>query len=69
MTITGTYIVEGMSCGHCVVAVTEELSQLAGVRLVDVDLGSGRVTVESNDALDDAEVAAAIDEAGYTVSA
>jgi copper chaperone CopZ len=69
MTITSTYIVEGMSCGHCVVAVTEELSQLAGVRLVDVDLGSGRVTVESNDALDDAEVAAAIDEAGYTVSA
>ena len=69
MTMTSTHTVEGMSCGHCVVAVTEELTKLDGVTRVDVDLGSGRVTVESNDALDDAEVAAAIDEAGYTVSA
>ena len=69
MSTTNTYKVEGMTCGHCVAAVTEELSKLDGVSHVDVDLASGRVTVESNHALDNADVAAAVDEAGYTVSA
>ena len=68
MTTTSTYTVNGMSCGHCVAAVTEELSKLDGVSHVDVDLGSGRVTVESDSPLDDDEVAAAVDEAGYTIS-
>ena len=68
MTTTSTYTVNGMSCGHCVAAVTEELSKLGGVSHVDVDLGSGRVTVESDGPLDDDEVAAAVDEAGYTLS-
>jgi len=68
MSTTSTYTVNGMSCGHCVAAVTEELSKLDGVSHVDVDLGSGRVTVESDSPLDDDEVAAAVDEAGYTLS-
>ena len=68
MTTTSTYTVNGMSCGHCVAAVTEELGKLDGVSHVDVDLGSGRVTVESDGPLDDDEVAAAVDEAGYTLA-
>ena len=66
-TIT-TYTVEGMTCGHCVAAVTEELTKLDGVARVDVDLPSGRVTIESNHPLENADVAAAVDEAGYALS-
>jgi copper chaperone len=68
MTTTSTYTVDGMTCGHCVAAVTEELSKLDGVSHVDVDLRSGRVTVESDGPLADDDVAAAVDEAGYTIS-
>jgi copper chaperone len=68
MSTTNSYTVEGMTCGHCVAAVTEELSKLKGVSHVDVDLASGRVTIESNHPLDSADVAAAVDEAGYTIS-
>lgn len=67
MSTTTTYHVAGMSCGHCVAAVTEELAKLDGVARVDVDLASGRVTIDSDQPLDDAAVAAAVDEAGYTV--
>jgi copper chaperone CopZ len=56
-----------MTCGHCVNAVTSEISELAGVTDVQVDLGSGAVTVTSDAPLDDAAVAAAVDEAGYEV--
>ncbi|MGB8650085.1 MAG: cation transporter, partial [Mycobacteriales bacterium] len=42
---TSSYTVTGMTCGHCVTSVTEEISALAGVRDVAVDLASGRVTV------------------------
>jgi copper ion binding protein len=66
---TTTYTVSGMTCGHCVAAVTEELSKLDGVTRVEVDLASGRVTVESDRPLDGAAVAAAVDEAGYALSA
>jgi copper chaperone len=69
MSTTNSYTVEGMTCGHCVAAVTEELSKLDGVSHVDVDLASGRVMIESSHPLDSADVAAAVDEAGYTVSA
>ena len=65
---TATYIVKGMTCGHCVAAVTEEVGKLAGVTAVDVDLPTGAVTVESTDELDPTEFAAAIDEAGYEVA-
>jgi copper ion binding protein len=61
-----TYTVEGMSCDHCVKAITGEVTRLEGVDAVAVDLSAGTVRV-SGDAVDDAAVAAAIDEAGYTV--
>ena len=65
---TTAYTVAGMSCEHCVRAVTEELTKLDGVRRVEVDLASGAVSVESDAPLDDAAVAAAVDEAGYEVA-
>jgi copper chaperone CopZ len=64
---TMTYAVTGMTCEHCVHAVTEELSVLAGVSAVEVDLmpgGQSRVTVTSDAGLAEQEVAAALDEAG-----
>jgi len=65
---TTTYQVDGMSCGHCVASVTEELSAVPGVTAVQVDLASGRVEVTSEGPLEDDVVAAAVDEAGYEVA-
>ena len=64
-----SFNVVGMTCGHCVVAVTSEVSKIDGVTRVDVDLASGAVTVESDRPVDPKSFAAAIDEAGYTVAA
>ena len=64
---TMTYPVTGMTCGHCVSAVTEELGGLGGVTAVTVDLVAGgvsQVTVTSEQALPEGAVAAALDEAG-----
>ncbi|MFB9074347.1 heavy-metal-associated domain-containing protein [Citricoccus parietis] len=62
-----TYPVEGMTCGHCVTSVTEELSALDGVATVDVDLVPGGVsTVTVTGPVAPAAVRAAIEEAGYT---
>ena len=65
---TTTYSVTGMTCDHCVRAVTEELDKVAGVVDVQVDLGAGQVTVVSDEPLEDADVAAAVDEAGYELA-
>ncbi len=59
-----TYRVPGMTCEHCKAAVTEELSGVAGVATVAVDLGTKLVQVDGN-SLDDAALRAAIVEAGY----
>lgn len=64
---TQTYTVTGMTCGHCVASVTEEVSALPGVSDVQVDLASGAVTVTSDAELDRAAVAGAVDEAGYAL--
>ena len=61
-----TFRVPGMTCGHCKAAVTEELTGVAGVKAVAVDLDSKLVQV-TGQALDDAALRAAIDEAGYEV--
>ncbi len=64
---TTTYPVTGMTCGHCVHAVTEELAQVAGVTGVSVDLvagGESKVTVTSDVPLSTEAVVAALDEAG-----
>lgn len=63
-----TYTVTGMTCGHCVSSVTEELSELTGVRTVDVELASGRVTVTSDAALPADAVRAAVTEAGFQLA-
>lgn len=59
------FTVKGMSCGHCVNAVTEQITSLHDVQRVDVDLGTGAVTVTAVRELDEAEVEAAVEEAGY----
>jgi copper ion binding protein len=63
---TRTYVVDGMTCGHCVNAVTGEVTKLDGVTDVAVDLEAKTVTV-SGEPIDDTAVREAIDEAGYTV--
>ena len=68
MSTTTTLRVTGMTCGHCVSAVTSELTALDGVEEVGVDLvkgGTSTVTVTSAAPLDDDAVGAAVDEAGY----
>lgn len=62
---TTTYRVEGMSCDHCVRAVTAEVSLIDGVTQVDVDLATGEVAVTSEAPLAAEDVHAAVDEAGY----
>ncbi|WP_029136849.1 heavy-metal-associated domain-containing protein [Nakamurella lactea] len=68
MSLTTTYTVSGMTCGHCVGAVTEELQNLDGVSEVTIDLvagGDSPVRVTSESELDREAVRAAVDEAGY----
>lgn len=64
---TGTYTIKGMTCGHCVNAVSTELGQLPGVSDVQVDLAAGTATVTSAAPLDPQAVRDAVDEAGYEV--
>ena len=64
---TRTYSVTGMTCAHCVAAVSEEVGAVAGVRGVEVDLASGRMLVHG-DGVSDTEVRAAVAEAGYDVA-
>jgi copper chaperone len=66
--VTTRYAVTGMTCGHCVSAVSAEVGAVDGVTGVDVDLAIGVVTVMSTGTLDDATIHAAIDEAGYDVA-
>ena len=68
MSQTVEYTVTGMTCGHCVTSVTEEVKEVAGVTDVTVDLASGRVRVRSEQPVSDADVKAAVEEAGYQLS-
>jgi copper chaperone len=63
--ITKNYTVQGMTCGHCAAAVTEEVNKIDGVESVAVDVESGTVLVVSSAELDPTRVAAAVEEAGY----
>jgi copper ion binding protein len=60
-----TYTVDGMSCGHCATSVTEEVSKLAGVHKVDVDLAARRVVVTSDAPVPAGEIQNALGEAGF----
>lgn len=62
-----TFLVPGMTCGHCEAAVTAQVSALAGVASVSVDLATKLVTV-AGPSLDQASIVAAIDEAGFEVA-
>jgi copper chaperone len=62
-----TYNVEGMSCEHCVAAVTAEVCELRGVSSVEVDLASGAVSVRGSD-IDGEAVRVAVEEAGYSLA-
>ena len=62
--------VDGMTCGHCVMSVTEELTELPGVKNVEVILNSGgtsKVTVLTDKALEDSALGDAVSEAGFTL--
>ncbi|MFL6062677.1 MAG: heavy-metal-associated domain-containing protein [Marmoricola sp.] len=65
---SATYVVTGMTCGHCVASVTEEISEIPGVSDVAVVLETGAVTVTSEAPLDVEAVRAAVAEAGYTLA-
>jgi copper chaperone len=62
------YTVEGMTCAHCVLSVREEVSEVAGVSAVDVDLASGRLTVTGTE-IDARAVRAAVADVGSEVAA
>jgi copper chaperone CopZ len=64
MSQTSTYTVTGMTCGHCVASVTEEVQEIPGVADVDVQLETGALTV-TGDGVTDEAVKAAVEEAGY----
>ncbi len=68
MSQTATYTVTGMTCGHCVASVTEEVQEIPGVEHVDVVLDTGAVTITSADPIDAAAVKAAVEEAGYQLA-
>jgi copper chaperone len=65
---TRHYAVQGMTCAHCVLSVREEVAEVAGVSIVDVDLASGHMTVTGT-GFDDQAVCAAVVDAGYEVAA
>jgi copper chaperone CopZ len=68
MSETTTWTVTGMTCGHCVASVTEELLEVPGVEDVAVVLETGAVTVASAGPLARADVEQAVREAGYSLS-
>lgn len=65
---TTTVTVTGMTCGHCVASVREEVGKIPGVTDVAVDLASGRVDIDSAEPVDRARIAEAVDEAGYQLA-
>lgn len=67
MATEGSYEVVGMTCDHCRASVTEEVSEVAGVESVEVNLASGAMKLSGEGVSDDA-VAAAVEEAGYALA-
>jgi copper chaperone CopZ len=64
--MSSEYQVTGMTCGHCEMSIREEVSQIPGVEKIQVSAQTGRLVVDSPDGVDDAQVLAAVEEAGYT---
>ena len=68
MSDTSQYTVTGMTCGHCVASVTEEVQEVPGVEGVDVVLETGALTVTSSQPVDEGAIRAAVEEAGYQLA-
>ena len=68
MSQTSTYTVNGMTCGHCVASVTEELQEIPGIEAVDVTLDTGELVITSQTEIDPEVVRAAVETAGYRVA-
>ena len=60
------YEVTGMNCGHCETSIREEVGKVAGVEVIQVSAQTGKLVVAVSDGVDDAQVLAAVDEAGYS---
>ncbi|MDX5961929.1 heavy metal-associated domain-containing protein [Rhodococcus opacus] len=67
-TSTVTVTVIGMTCGHCVSSVREQIGNIDGVTAVDVDLASGRVIINSHEPLERSAIQNAVEEAGYQLA-
>ena len=67
-THTSEYTVTGMTCGHCVASVTEEVQEISGVNDVRVDLSTGSLRFTSEQPVSDVDVRAAVEEAGYQLA-
>lgn len=65
---TNAYQVTGMTCSHCEMSIRDEVSQVPGVESIEVSAATGLLTVTGTDAIDDAQVLAAVDEAGYSAA-
>ncbi len=65
---TATYIVTGMTCEHCEMSVREEISEIAAVTGIEVDLPTGTVVVTSTEPVPDERIATAVQEAGYALA-
>ncbi|MGZ5397154.1 MAG: heavy-metal-associated domain-containing protein [Mycobacterium sp.] len=65
---TTTVTVTGMSCGHYATSVREEITEIPGVRAVDVDLVSGNVTIDSDSEVETAAIRTAVEDAGYQLA-
>jgi copper chaperone len=68
MSTVQSYTVTGMTCGHCVASVTEEVEEIPGVENVEVVLESGSLTLTSAEPVDEAAVKSAVEEAGYQLA-
>ena len=60
--------VHGMTCGHCVASVTEEVEEISGVEKIDIVLETGSLTITSSEPVDDTAVKTAVEEAGYDLA-
>jgi copper ion binding protein len=67
-TQSSEYTVTGMTCGHCVASVTEEVQEISGVSDVQLDLSTGHLRFTSDQPVSDADVRAAVEEAGYQLA-
>ena len=67
-TQSSEYTVTGMTCAHCVASVTEEVQEISGVSDVQVDLSTGSLRLTSEQPISDADVRAAVEEAGYQLA-